>query len=39
MLFHCTTKIDDHIAPINNRPTMQKVKNEIDNALLKDMFQ
>ena len=38
MLFHCTLKIGDHIATINN--TMQKAKNEIDNALLKDtMFQ
>ena len=38
MLFHCTSKIGDHIATINN--TVQKAKNEIDNALLKDaMFQ
>ena len=32
MLFHCTSKID--IATINN--TVQKAKNDIDNALLKD---
>ena len=40
MLFHCTSKTGDHIATINN--TVQKAKNEIDNALLivKDtMFQ
>ena len=38
MLFHCTSKIGDHIATINN--TVQKLKIEIDNALLKDiMFQ
>ena len=38
MLFHCTSKIVDHIATINN--TVQKLKIEIDNALLKDtMFQ
>ena len=36
MLFHCTSKIGDHIATINNRSTVQKAKNEIDNALLKD---
>ena len=38
MLFHCPSKIGDHIATINY--TVQKAKNEIDNALLKDtMFQ
>ena len=38
MLFHCASKIGDHIATINN--TVQKAKTEIDNALLKDtMFQ
>ena len=30
MLFHCTLKIGDHIATINN--TVQKAKNEIDNS-------
>ena len=34
LLFHCTSKIGDHIATINN--TVQKAKDEIDNALLKD---
>ena len=33
-LFHCTSKIGDHIVTINN--TVQKAKDEIDNALLKD---
>ena len=38
MLFHCILKIGEHIATINN--TVQKAKNEIDNALLKDeLFQ
>ena len=38
MLFHCASKIGDYIAAINN--TVQKTKNEIDNAKLKDtMFQ
>ena len=38
MLFHCTSKIGDHMGTINN--TVQKAKNEIANALLKDtMFQ
>ena len=38
MLFHCTSKMEDHIGTINN--TVQKAKHEIDNALLKDkMFQ
>ena len=32
-LFHCTSKIGDHIATINN--TVQKAKDEIDNALQK----
>ena len=32
--FHCTSKMGDHIATINN--TVQKAKDEIDNALLKD---
>ena len=38
MVFLYTSKIGDHIATINN--IVQKAKNEIDNALLKDtMFQ
>ena len=32
-LFHCTSKIGEHIPTINN--TVQKAKYEIDNALLK----
>ena len=33
-LFHCTSKIGDHIATTNN--TVQKAKDKIDNALLND---
>ena len=33
-LFHFTSKIGGHIAAINNN--VQKAKDEIDNALLKD---
>ena len=33
--WHFTLKIGDHIATINN--TVQKAKDEIDNALLKDI--
>ena len=33
-LFHCTSKIGDHITTINN--TVQKAKYQINNALLKD---
>ena len=32
--FHCTSKMGDYIATINK--TVQKAKDEIDNALLKD---
>ena len=33
-LFHCTSKIGDHITTINN--TVQRAKDEIDNALLEN---
>ena len=35
-LLHCTSKIGDHMATTCINNTVQKAKDEIDNALLKD---